>query len=230
MNLEFDGHTVTVAGSGQEALEQIERSTPDVVLLDVMMPDMDGWDVLTRLKAMEGPAAAVPVLMLTARSDDMDRIRGGIEGAVYYITKPFSLRDLRAQVKSAIDGEPEIVKRKRAQHSALEELARIERGSSIPTAATAPRPRLSRLEGSQDRPRATADRRLTSSQVAGLSDKQRALLLAVASNATVRNAALELGVSRSNVYASLRRIARKVGIKSVPELVTVARRGGVPTD
>ena len=232
INLEIDGHEVTTASSGQEALEVLKDTTPDVVVLDVMMPGMDGWEVLSRIKADHTEVSNVPVLMLTARTDDMDRIRGGIEGAIRYITKPFSLGDLRDQVRAALEGEPEPVKRRKAQHSALEQLARLEKGDAAQAPATAPpRPHLTKLEGApeakQPPPRAN---RLQASQLTGLSEKQYELLEAVATTATVRAAAEQLNVSRSNVYASLRRIARKLGIKTVPELVTIARQGGLPEE
>jgi DNA-binding response OmpR family regulator len=233
INLEIDGHEVATAASGAEALETLKGEAPDVVVLDVMMPGMDGWEVLSRIKAAKDSSLAnVPVLMLTARTDDMDRIRGGIEGAIRYITKPFSLSDLRDQVRAALEGDPEPVKRRKAQHNALEQLARLEKGDSpqAPTASAA-RPHLTKLEGApeakQPPPRAN---RLQASQLQGLSEKQYELLEAVAGTATVRAAAEQLSVSRSNVYASLRRIARKLGIKTVPELVTIARQGGLPDE
>ena len=233
INLELDGHVVSTAGSGFEALDSLKEHTPDVVVLDVMMPGMDGWEVLSRIKAdRAGDLALVPVLMLTARADDMDRIRGGIEGAIRYITKPFSLTDLREEVKHALEGEPEPVKRRKAQHSALEQLARLEKGDgAVATQAAPPRPRLTKLEGApeakQPAPRPV---RLQAAQLQGLSDKQYELLAAVAGTPTVRAAAEQLSVSRSNVYASLRRIARKLGVKTVPELVTIVRQGGLPED
>src|SRR5436305_11989563 len=85
INLELDGHALTTASGGFEALDYLEGATPDVVVLDVMMPGMDGWEVLSRIKGDRSTdVASVPVLMLTARTDDMDRIRGGIEGAIRY--------------------------------------------------------------------------------------------------------------------------------------------------
>jgi len=233
INLELDGHSVATAASGLEALKSLRDDLPDVVVLDVMMPDMDGWEVLSRIKADSSPEfSRVPVLMLTARTDDMDRIRGGIEGAIRYITKPFSLTDLRDEVRHALEGEPEPVKRRQAQTNALEQLARLEKGDSAaasPTAASSPRPRLTKLEGAPEA-KAPAPRpvRLQAEQLAGLSEKQYELLAAVAATPTVRAAAEQLGVSRSNVYASLRRIARKLSVKTVPELVTVVRQGGLP--
>ena len=231
INLELDGHTVATASSGSDALEQLQTSTPDVVVLDVMMPGMDGWEVLSKIKADRSPElSSVPVLMLTARTDDMDRIRGGIEGAIRYITKPFSLADLREEVKLAIQGEPEPVKRRHAQTTALEQLARLERGDAASAGPVpAPRPHLTKLEGAPEAKQPPARvNRLQAAQLKALSDKQFELLDAVSKTATVRAAAEQLNVSRSNVYASLRRIARKLGIKTVPELVTIARQGGLP--
>ena len=235
INLELDGHAVTTASSGAEALDRLQGTRPDVVVLDVMMPGMDGWEVLSRIKADRSPElSGVPVLMLTARTDDMDRIRGGIEGAIRYITKPFSLADLREEVKHALEGEPEPVKRRKAQHNALEQLARLEKGDSTPMSepsASAARPHLTKLEGAPEAKQPPARvNRLQAGQLKLLSEKQYELLEAVANTATVRAAAEQLQVSRSNVYASLRRIARKLGVKTVPELVTIARQGGLPED
>src|SRR5581483_8142710 len=154
INLELDGHSVETANTGTDALAHLRTRVPDVVVLDVMMPGMDGWEVLAKIKS-DGTAdlAQVPVLMLTARTDDMDRIRGGIEGAIRYITKPFSLSVLRDEVNKALEGEPEPVKRRRAQHGALEQLARLEKGESAqqgPASAHSPRPRLTKLESSPE--------------------------------------------------------------------------------
>lgn len=235
INLELDGHVVSTVSSGFEALDALRDHTPDVVVLDVMMPGMDGWEVLSRIKAdTSADLAVVPVLMLTARTDDMDRIRGGIEGAIRYITKPFSLTDLREEVKQALEGEPEPVKRRKAQHSALEQLARLEKGDGAgvaPSQAASPRPRLTKLEGAPEAKQpAPRPIRLQPAQLQALSDKQYELLAAVSGTPTVRAAAEQLNVSRSNVYASLRRIARKLGVKTVPELVTIVRQGGLPEE
>src|SRR4029079_3026351 len=81
VNLELEGHTVLVARSGAEAIELVRRTVPDLVLLDIMMPGTDGWDVLARRKRdPELHATTVPVVMLTALSAADDRLRGGIEG------------------------------------------------------------------------------------------------------------------------------------------------------
>ena len=229
INLELDGHQVSTARDGHEALDLVAARVPDVMVLDVMMPGMDGWDVLARMKSQVGEASSsVPVLMLTARTDDMDRLRGGIEGAIRYLTKPFSLTELRTEVRKALEGDPEPVKRRKAQHEALEQLARMERGSAAAPGAGA-RPRLTKLDGAPEaRPAPYRTPRLSADAVGALSPKQRELLQMVATTPTVREAAERLSVSRSNVYASLRRIARKLDVNSVAELVAVARQGGLP--
>src|SRR5258708_11536686 len=81
VNLELEGHRVVLAHDGHEALAQASQHHPDLVLLDVMMPGMDGWEVLSRLKSDATPEMSdVPVLMLTARAADQDRRRRGVAG------------------------------------------------------------------------------------------------------------------------------------------------------
>lgn len=225
-SLELDGHQVTEAADGLEALRAIGPDAPDVMVLDLTMPRLDGWEVLVRLKAGgEGPAD-LPVILLTALDADIDRIRGGIEGAVRYLTKPFDPEHLRSEVLRAL-AEPEKDQRRRAALAALEHLAALERGDVAATDGPAPaHPRVTRLGGPVTyaplRPR---PRRLGGEQVRGLSPRQGELLRAVGATPTVKAAAERLGVSRSNVYASLRRIARRLRVASVTELVTMARQG-----
>ena len=232
INLELDGHRVICAADGDEALDALRRDAPDLVLLDVMMPGLDGWEVLGSIKAeSDAGLAQTPVMMVTARTDDLDRIRGAIEGAIQYVTKPFQVGQLRQMVRDALESdEPELVTRRRAQQSALEQLARIERGDQRERVGSeAPRPRITRLESTPVAPRARASQ-VSPAALASLSEKQLQLLAAVAAASTVRDAAAGLEVSRSNVYASLRRIARKLGVRSVPELVTLARAGELSPD
>ena len=226
INLEMDGHDVLTAGNGPDALSLVAEASPDLVILDIMMPGIDGWEVLSRIKADEDSGRSqIPVLMLTARTDDLDQVRGAIEGAIRYMTKPFSVLELRDEVARALEGEPEPVKRRVAQQQALERLARIERGAAGPPAG-GPRPHLTRLEALGGRePPAAARPRSPVNGLAKLSPKQLELIRTVGETPTVREAAERLQVSRSNVYASLRRIARKLGVRSVPELVTMARQG-----
>ena len=93
------GYQVLTAGSGREAIEKARRARPDLVLLDIMMPQMDGWEVLKLLRVDEA-TAAIPVAMVSARTDPRDRVQGLQEGAVDYICKPFALEDLLAKVES----------------------------------------------------------------------------------------------------------------------------------
>jgi DNA-binding response OmpR family regulator len=90
------GYTVLVANNGRSGLEMALNQQPDVVVLDVMMPDMDGWEVCKALRQQ----SPVPILMLTARGDEVDRILGLELGADDYLTKPFSTRELIARLRA----------------------------------------------------------------------------------------------------------------------------------
>jgi two-component system KDP operon response regulator KdpE len=97
MNLEHDGFQVMEAFNGKQAIDKM-RDTPDLVLLDVMMPDIDGFEVLETIREVSN----VPVIMLTARGEEDDRVRGLELGADDYITKPFSPRELVSRVKAVL--------------------------------------------------------------------------------------------------------------------------------
>ena len=230
LTLETDGHDVTLAGDGRSALKLVDEGAYDAVVLDVTMPDMDGFEVLTALKSDPEPSvSSIPVLLLTARTGKLDRIRGGIEGALYYLTKPFTSSELRAHLGQALHAGSEPEARRAAQRAALEQLARLEKGEQEARTGAGARPHLTRLDRPVDRaPAPSQGPKIDPADVAALSVKQRELLVAVRDTPTVQQAAEQLGVSRSNVYASLRRIARRLAVPSVPELVTLARQGGVP--
>ncbi|MBN1303779.1 MAG: response regulator transcription factor [Anaerolineales bacterium] len=98
LNLEHDGFQVTEAFNGKQALERIRDTTPDLVLLDVMMPDVDGFEVLKMIREINN----VPVIMLTAKGEEDDRVRGLELGADDYITKPFSPREMVSRVKAVL--------------------------------------------------------------------------------------------------------------------------------
>lgn len=97
-NLEFEGYEVGTASNGQLALEQIERINPDLVLLDVMMPQMDGFTVCQRVREF----SSVPIIIVTARGQDQDKIKGLDLGADDYLTKPFSVDELLARVRAVL--------------------------------------------------------------------------------------------------------------------------------
>jgi two-component system KDP operon response regulator KdpE len=98
LNLDHDGYEVIEATSGSEALELLRDRMPDLILLDVMMPDMDGFETLQLLREI----STVPVIMLTAKGEEEDRIRGLELGADDYITKPFSPREMVSRVRAVI--------------------------------------------------------------------------------------------------------------------------------
>ncbi len=109
LSLEFimkqAGFEVRVARDGDEALGAIEASPPDLVLLDVMMPNRDGYDVCQTIRA--NPAwTDIHIIMLTAKGRDIEREKGMALGADDYITKPFSTREVIARVEQFLDTEP----------------------------------------------------------------------------------------------------------------------------
>jgi len=97
--LQQEGYQVAVSRSGEEGLEFALREGPDLVLLDVRLPGMDGFEVLRRLRTSGSKA---PVLVLTARDDEMDKVIGLELGADDYLTKPFSLRELMSRIKALL--------------------------------------------------------------------------------------------------------------------------------
>ena len=98
-NLEFDGYEVIVAEDGEAACEAVAQSSPDLILLDLMMPKLDGLEVCRRVRES---GLTIPILMLTAKSQEIDIVRGLEVGADDYITKPFSVREVLARVKAAL--------------------------------------------------------------------------------------------------------------------------------
>jgi two-component system alkaline phosphatase synthesis response regulator PhoP len=111
-HLEREGFRVVTAASGAQALREVERERPDLVLLDLMIPEGDGLQVCRRLRA--APATArLPIIMLTARAEEVDRVLGLELGADDYVTKPFSPREVMARVKGLL---------RRAAEPAIEEV------------------------------------------------------------------------------------------------------------
>ena len=112
-NFEFEGYEVITARDGIEGLERALAESPDLVVLDVMMPRMSGLDVCRQLRAQR---ASIPIIMLTARGQEVDKVVGLELGADDYVTKPFSIRELLARVK-AILRRTAVIPKNQDQHS-----------------------------------------------------------------------------------------------------------------
>jgi DNA-binding response OmpR family regulator len=135
-NLEFEDYEVVTASNGQQALEMIETQTPDLVLLDVMMPKMDGFTVCQRVREF----SAVPIILVTARGQDQDKVRGLDLGADDYLTKPFSVDELLARVRAVL---------RRAQFSASERAQAMNATTTIGELVIDYRQRLVTLAGQE---------------------------------------------------------------------------------
>lgn len=98
LNLEQDGFQVVEAFTGKQAMEKLRQSLPDLILLDVMLPDLDGFQVLRMVRENHD----VPIIMLTAKTEEDDRVRGLELGADDYVTKPFSPRELVSRVRAVL--------------------------------------------------------------------------------------------------------------------------------
>ncbi|MDI6830607.1 MAG: LytTR family transcriptional regulator DNA-binding domain-containing protein [Actinomycetota bacterium] len=122
LNLRLDNYEVFLAADGEEGLKMVEEVDPDLVILDVMMPKVDGWQVLMRLKEDE-ETRDIPVIMLTAIDDEQSKVIGLRGGADDYVPKPFSPLELAARVKVVLDRVGR--SRKSAQETARE-LPRLE--------------------------------------------------------------------------------------------------------
>lgn len=96
--LELEGYRVTVASSGEEALEKLDAEKPDAILLDIMMPGIDGYETCRRIREK----SSVAIIMVTAKGQDDEKLAGFDAGADDYVTKPFSARELTARVKAVL--------------------------------------------------------------------------------------------------------------------------------
>lgn len=98
MNLDLEGYQVLEASNGLEAVKRVREDLPDLVLLDVMMPEMDGFEALRSIRQI----STVPVVMLTVKGDEDDKVRGLELGADDYVTKPFGPRELSSRIKAVL--------------------------------------------------------------------------------------------------------------------------------
>jgi len=102
MALGFNGFEVERAGSGRAALDSIDARRPDLVILDVMLPDLDGFEVARRVRQNEGASARLPIIFLTAKDTTADKVEGLRLGSDDYVTKPFSIEELIERVKAVL--------------------------------------------------------------------------------------------------------------------------------
>jgi len=112
VNLQQQGYEVLTAYSGAECLEKVAADNPDLIVLDVMMPEMTGFEVLEKLKGDEA-TQHIPVVMLTAKSQDQDVLRGWQSGVECYLTKPFNMMELVAFIKRIFASEETVSTEKR---------------------------------------------------------------------------------------------------------------------
>lgn len=103
VNLEMEGHAVVTAVDGQDALDKVRADPPDLILLDVMMPNVNGWQVAEALKA-DASTRAIPVVFLSARAMEADVRKGTEIGVESYVTKPFDPIDLMDLVSRLLEG------------------------------------------------------------------------------------------------------------------------------
>src|SRR5437868_889695 len=101
VNLEFEGYTVSEAGGAEEGMAAIERAKPDLVLLDVMMPHVDGWEMLRRIQDRYG-VGAIPVVMFSGKADEQAQTEAAERGANAFVGKPFDLQHLIEQAKQIV--------------------------------------------------------------------------------------------------------------------------------
>ncbi len=99
INLEVEGHDVTLAHTGRDGIVEARKASPDLIILDLMLPDTDGYSVLQTLR---GEGIGVPVIILTARGEEVDKVRGFRAGADDYVTKPFGVMELLVRIQAIL--------------------------------------------------------------------------------------------------------------------------------
>ena len=97
-NLQNEGYEIITGCNGVEAVEKAKDNNPDLIILDVMMPEMDGMTACARIREFSN----VPIILLTAKTDDMDKLMGFEHGADDYVTKPFNILELKARVRALL--------------------------------------------------------------------------------------------------------------------------------
>jgi FixJ family two-component response regulator len=217
LELTLAGYRVTTARDGEQALRQLRCDPPDLVVLDLAMPQPDGWQVLATLQD-QGHLRRTAVVVLTGLDGERLELRARLCGAVDVLGKPIRRTELLDTLATALAPRtPELQARRReALTRDLQRLAELEAGRE----RRGPALRLSALE----RP-PTARRRVPAPRPAALTARQREIAARLAEGRSVRSIADELGTSRANVYATRARIARALGCEP-GEVGAVVRRSG----
>ncbi len=126
--LEFRGYEVTTAENGKEALEVLSKQIPDMIICDVMMPEMDGYALIERVR-QDARISWVPVMFLSAKGQSQDRVKGLDTGADVYMVKPFEPEELVAQVKSSLEQARRLMRHK--SNISLDDTNRIQVPSNV---------------------------------------------------------------------------------------------------
>jgi DNA-binding response OmpR family regulator len=216
--------TATTAGGGAD----IAATTADVIVLGAPAPECGAWELMEHLRSTRSDRAEVPVVVIVSPGALEDGLRGAIEGAVRCMAEPIDATALVAALDAVLapDAPPPHEQRRVTRQRALEVLARIESRGADSDGDVHPRlVHLTRLEHApvrSDVPQGLIDarRRLNT-----LTTKQRGLLHLVEAEGGVTAAAARLGTSRGNVYAGLRRIVHRLGVRDTGELLRFVANG-----
>jgi len=212
------GFRVLVARTGERGLQRAERLSPDLILLDVNLPGIDGFEVCRRLRTNELTRRS-PVIFMTAHAGEDDKIRGFDVGAVDYVTKPVSERELLARLRTQIevrDLSEEIESQRRLIADQAEQIAelraRLRAQSDAPSDAPSETPRLPRVNPFE-----------------GLSKRQRQVVALLVAGRANKEIAYELSLSQTTVSTHRARILDRLGIEGLSELVKLALEHGLET-
>ena len=226
--LEAAGYRIAVSGPDGGVSPWQSGAVPDVVVLAAASSECRAWSVLGALRGERSPLAAVPVVVIVSAGALEDGLRGAIEGAVRCLAEPVEASALVNALDAVLapDAPPLPEQRRRSRQRALEVLARFEARGAASDDDVHPRlVHLTRLESGPHRssepdPLADLRRRLPS-----LTPKQRSLLALVEEEGGVTAAAARLATSRGNVYAGLRRIVHRLGMRNTGELLRLLSSG-----
>jgi DNA-binding response OmpR family regulator len=220
--LETAGYRITTSATDDAERAQAAASSADLIVLWAPSAECGAWEFMDGLRSAGPDLSELPVVVVVSPGALEDGLRGAIEGAVRCVAEPIEPEALVAALDAVVasDAPPPLEQRRISRQRALEVLARIESRGAAPDAEVHPRlVHLTRLEHAPVRadvpePLADARRRLTT-----LTTKQRGLLHLVEAEGGVTAAAARLGTSRGNVYAGLRRVVHRLGMRDTGELL-----------